>query len=265
MKLLSNTLEHEYNASPSCLLLKNVEHFRRMVFNSHNHGIVLIVVLDWRMLSTVNTTWTILLLCISNTECTQTIWMNARSAKTFVKWNTQHNFDTRILRCRVIGRKGRKILCSTMYNHSLNLIWTFSHCCVQKKIYNKIIRKTKMGFVNDVRDRALRETCLSPRNSAVKYEFGIAVRRYVFLFLCVVLQAFISFSAHWSTSYCKVPNNYLLYAGEWAAIESVCSMVAVVLAKYSPHILMIIYRYLFISYLLIEIYQSIKFYEICGS
>lgn len=34
-----------------------------------------------------------------------------------------------------------------------------------------------MGILNDVCDRASPETCSSARNSAVKYDFGVAVRR----------------------------------------------------------------------------------------
>lgn len=54
MKLLSKALKRENSSSSSYLLLKNVEHFRRMIFNFHHDGVVLIVV-DWKKFSTANT------------------------------------------------------------------------------------------------------------------------------------------------------------------------------------------------------------------
>lgn len=45
-----------------------------------------------------------------------------------------------------------------MYHHIINLNF-FTFLCTE--IWKTIIRKMRMGFLNDLRDRALQETCLS--------------------------------------------------------------------------------------------------------
>lgn len=141
MKLLSKALKRENSSSSSYLLLKNVEHFRRMIFNFHHDGVVLIVV-DWKKFSTANTMnhepWKVYL-------CNVFKIPNAlnRIERTKNQLNVSKNKTLNIILVyaysdvvNLLEQKGKKIpFTCAMYNHiihSLNLIWTFLNCCVQK-------------------------------------------------------------------------------------------------------------------------------------